>query len=535
MKQTLGTGAATNSFDDIERAATFLICGCNPIENHPIVGARIKQAVLGGTPLIVIDPREIELTHHAAVHLQLRPGTNIPLLHALAHVIVAEGLADEAALRDRVSDFEAFRDFIAAWPPERAVDISGVPAALIRQAARLYATHKPAMCFHGLGITEHVQGTEGVMGLVNLALLTGNFGKPGSGVNPLRGQNNVQGAAHMGCEPGNLTGYVPIDQGCDAFKTVWQAPIPHTPGLNLMQMMDAAADQKLKALWAIGYDVALTNPNAVVTKAALAKLDFVVVQDLFLNELAREFGHVFLPACSSFEKDGTFMNSERRVQRVRKALQPMGHSKPDWEIVCAVAKALGFEKHFNFHSAEEIWNEVRAVWKAGAGISYDRIERDGIQWPCPSEDHPGTTVLHTQSFPHGLRAPLKRVEFAATAETRTAEFPFLLSTGRTLYQFNAGTMTMRTPNAKLRESDTLDIAPADAERLKLRHGDLVRVRSRHGDAIIPLRVDSRVKPDELFATFHASEVLLNNLTGPHRDRVVSTPEYKVVAVSVAPI
>jgi len=532
MKETLGTGAATNSFDDIECASAFILYGCNPTENHPIVGARIKQAVLHGAKLIVIDPREIELTRHAAVHLQLRPGTNVPLLHALAHVMVIEGLTDEASLRDRVSDWEAFRSFIAAWTPERAANITGVPAELIRQAARLYATKKPVMCFHGLGVTEHVQGTDGVMCLVNLALLTGNFGKPGTGVNPLRGQNNVQGAAHMGCEPGNLTGYIPLDQGRDLFASVWQAPVPHTPGLNLMQMIDAAADQKLRALWAIGYDVASTNPNAVATKAALAKLDFVVVQDLFMNELSRAFGHVFLPACSSFEKDGTFMNSERRVQRVRKALEPIGNSKPDWEIVCAVAKAIGFAEQFAFQSAEEIWNEVRAVWKAGAGISYARTDHGGLQWPCPSEDHPGTTILHRDSFPHGQRAPLKRVEFAVTVETQTAEFPFLLTTGRTLYQFNSGTMTMRTQNAKLRETDTLDISPADARRLDLHDGDRVRVRSRHGEAAIPLRLDPRVKPGELFATFHAVEVFLNNLTSPHRDRVVMTPEYKVVAVAV---
>ena len=532
MKQTLGTGAATNSFEDIERASAFLVCGCNPTENHPIVGARIKQAVLRGAKLIVIDPREIELVRHADVHLQLRPGTNVPLLHALAHVIVTEGLTDEGALRERVSDFEAYREFIAAWMPERAAAITGVPADLIRQAARLYARHKPAMCFHGLGMTEHVQGTEGVMCLVNLALLTGNFGRPGSGVNPLRGQNNVQGAAHMGCEPGNLTGFVPLDQGRDAFEAVWQAPIPHAPGLNLMQMIDAAEEGKLKALWAIGYDVALTNPNTAVTKDALARLDFVVVQDLFMNELAREFGHVFLPACSSFEKDGTFMNSERRVQRVRQALEPLRHSKPDWQIICEVAKAMGFKEQFDFRFPEEIWNEVRTVWKAGAGISYDRIASAGLQWPCPSENHPGTAILHTETFPHGQRAPLKRVEFAATAETTNAEFPFLLTTGRTLYQFNAGTMTMRTPNAKLRETDTLDIAPADARRLDLRDGDRVRVRSRHGEAVISLRLDLRVKPGELFATFHAAEVFLNHLTSPHRDRVVMTPEYKVVAVAV---
>ena len=532
MKQTFGTGAATNSYDDIEHAATFLLCGCNPTENHPIVGARIKQSVLHGAKLIVIDPREIELTQYATAHLQLRPGTNVPLLNALAHVIVADGLIDEAALRERVDDFEAFRAFIMDWTPERAAEITGVSSLLIREAARLYAMRGPAMCFHGLGTTEHVQGTDGVMCLVNLALLTGNFGRVGSGVNPLRGQNNVQGSAHMGCDPDSLTGSVSIDLGRGAFEVVWKTPIPHAPGLNLMQMMDAAGAGELKALWAIGYDVALTNPNSSSTKTALAKLDLVVVQDLFLNELARGFAHVFLPACSSFEKDGTFMNSERRVQRVRRASEPAGCSLPDWKIIAGVARALGFGEQFGFQSAEEIWNEVRAVWPGGAGITYSRLEHGGLQWPCPSEDHPGTAILHKGRFPSGLRAPLKRIPFEPTAETTTPELPFLLTTGRTLYQFNAGTMTMRTPNVRLRETDTLDMAPPDAERLGLCNGDRVRVRSRHGEAFIPLRLDPRVKPGELFATFHAAGIFLNHLTSVQRDRVVLTPEYKVVAVSV---
>jgi formate dehydrogenase major subunit len=532
MKQMLGTGAATNSFDDIERTGAFLLCGCNPTENHPVVGARIRQAVLRGAKLIIIDPREIELTRHANLHLPLRPGTNVPLLNALAHVIVTEGLADAIALRERVADFAVFRDFIAAWTPERAAGLTGVSADLIRRAARLYATTKPAMCFHGLGMTEHVQGTEGVMCLVNLALLTGNFGKPGTGVNPLRGQNNVQGSAHMGCEPGNLTGFVPLEQGRDLFEAEWRAPVPRSTGMNLLQMLDAAAAGRLKALWAIGYDVALTNPNASATRAALARLDLVIVQDLFLNELARDFAHIVLPACSSFEKDGTFMNSERRVQRVRRAVAPVGESRADWEILCDVAKAMGHGDQFRFHSAEDIWNEIRRVWMAGAGISYARLEHGGLQWPCPTEDHPGTAILHRDTFPGGKTAPLKRIEFTPTEETTCAEFPFLLTSGRALHQFNAGTMTMRTPSAQLRGTDTLDLAPADASRLGLRDGDRVRVRSRHGEAVMPVKVDARVKAGELFATFHAAEVFLNQVTGPHRDRLAHTPEYKVVAVNL---
>ena len=361
----LGTGAATNSLDDIERARTILLCGTNTTENHPIVGARIKEQVLRGANLVVIDPRRIELCRYAQVHLALRPGTNIALLNALAHVIIEEQLFDQRFVQERVSELDEFREFIAAWPPERAAAICGVDADLIRNAARLYAGEKPSMCFHGLGVTEHTQGTDGVMTLVNLALLTGNLGQPGSGINPLRGQNNVQGSAHMGCEPDNLTGYVPLPENKALFESVWQAAVPTEKGLNLMQMMDAAAQGKFKALWAIGYDVLLTNANTASTRRALSAMELVIVQDMFLNETARDYATVFLPAASAFEKDGTFMNGERRIQRVRKVTPPPGSARSDWEIIGAMAGALGKGDLFDYESAEEIWNEVRRVWKAG--------------------------------------------------------------------------------------------------------------------------------------------------------------------------
>ena len=532
MKATFGTGAATNSFDDIEQARGFLLCGTNATENHPIVGARIKQAVLRGAKLIVIDPRKIELARYADIHLQLKPGTNVALLNAIACALVDGKLFDEAVLRERVAEWDEFRQFIQAYAPEKVAEFCGVDAQLIRPAARLYATAKPAMCFHGLGMTEHTQGTEGVMCLVNLALLTGNFGRPGSGINPLRGQNNVQGSAHMGCEPSKLTGYVGLDEGRALFEKVWQAPLPTNRGLNLMQMIDAAGAGSLKALWAIGYDVALTNPNAHATTRSLKPLEFVMVQDMFLNEVARECGSVFLPVASSFERDGTFMNSERRVQRVRKAIEAPGQVKADWEIICDLARAMGKGEFFDFHSPEEIWEEVRNVWNAGHGITYARLEHGGVQWPCPTEDHPGTTVLHTSAFASGRLAPLKRIEFKATEETTSREYPFLLTTGRTLYQFNAGTMTMRTLNTRLRPTDTLDVSVEDAERLGLRDDELVLVRSRHGEAVLPVRIDPAMKPGELFATFHTTHVFLNRVTGVERDRVVDTPEYKVTAVNL---
>jgi formate dehydrogenase major subunit len=450
----------------------------------------------------------------------------------MARVIVDEGLVNEAFVRDRVTGFEEYRALLAAWTPERAAAICDVEAGDIREAARIYGRERPALAVHGLGVTEHVQGTEGVETLVNLALLTGNLGKAGAGINPLRGQNNVQGSAHMGCEPAHLTGYQAIEAARARFESVWGARLPERPGWNLMQMMDAAGRGELKALWAIGYDVLLTNADAATTRAALRALDLVIVQDLFLNETAREVGTVFLPACSSFEKDGTFMNAERRVQRVRAAIAPIGRSRADWEIVQDVARSLGADDGFSFRSPDEIWEEIRRVWPAGAGISYRRLEAGGVQWPCPDESHPGTTILHQRSFAGGERAALQRIEYRPTPETTSEELPFLLHTGRSLYQFNAGTMTMRTPNVELRSRDTLDMAPADAARLGLEEGSRVRVRSRRGTAELRLHVEPGVKAGTLFATFHTADTFLNEVTSPHRDEVVDTPEYKVTAVMV---
>ena len=534
MKLMLGTGAATNSYDDIEQAKTILVCGANASENHPIVGARIKQAALKGAKLIVIDPRAIELSKYAAIHLRPRPGMNIPLLNSLAYTIVEEKLYDEAFVKERVTEFDEFSQFIKDFMPEEVADTCGAGADSIRQAARLYAKEKPSISFHGLGVTEHTQGTEGVMCLVNLALLTGNIGKPGTGINPLRGQNNVQGAAHMGCDPGILTGSVAIKDAREAFEEAWGAPIPTRRGLNMIEMIDGAGIGKLKALWAIGYDVLLTNAQAKSTEQALRSLDLLIVQDLFINATA-SFANVFLPACSSFERDGTFMNAERRIQRVRKAIDPAGQSKSDWEIISAIAQAMGNYGLFNYESAESIWNEIRAVWPGGAGITYERIDHQGIQWPCKDENDPGTRILHASGFSNGTTTPLRRIPYRPTKEVTDEEFPFLLNTGRTLYQFNAGTMTRRTANLELLPTDYLDIAPEDAARLGIETGGRVLLRSRYGEASLTIHVDSRVKPGEIFATFHDVNVFLNRLTSPYRDRHVKTPEYKVTAVSITKI
>jgi formate dehydrogenase major subunit len=534
LSDVLGTGAATNSFDDIELSSCFLVCGANPTENHPIVGARIRQQARRGAKLIVIDPRRTELADEADIHLRVRPGRNIPLLHAMAHTIIDEGLADRSFIEDRVENLPSFRTFIAGFTPEAAALECAVSPDEIRAAARLYAASSPAMTFHGLGVTEHGQGTDGVRCLANLALLTGNIGKRGAGLNPLRGQNNVQGAAHMGCEPSRVTGYAKIASARDVIEPVWGTALSLTPGLNLLQMMDAARRGVLRALWAVGYDILFTNANANETEKALGSLEFLVVQDLFMNETARRFAHVVLPAASSFEKDGTFMNSERRIQRVRRAVEPAGEARPDWQIQCDVAKAMGRKDGFCFASAEEIWEEIRKVWPLGAGITYARLEERGMQWPCPDESHPGTEVLHVGRFASGKRAALSFVRHQLSPEVLNDDYPLLLVTGRTLNQFNAGTMTLRTKNVELRPDDLLEISPTDAQRFAVEDGAVVTVRSRHGEARLHACVTDRVRSGEVFATFHTTATFLNRVTSPHRDAETDTPEYKLTAVRIEP-
>jgi formate dehydrogenase major subunit len=533
MKMTLGTGAATNSLDDIALAQTILVAGVNPTEGHPVTGARIKQAARHGAKLIIVDPRHIELSDFATVQLQLHAGTNVVLFNSMGAVIVEEGLVDEEFVRTRLTEFKEYGEFVKDFAPEKVEKICGVPAATIREAARLYATNKPSLSVHGLGMTEHIQGTEGIMALVNLALITGNIGKPGTGINPLRGQNNVQGAPHMGSEPKLLTGYVPLADHRERFEQAWHVKLPTNPGINMMEMMDAADAGKLKVLWSIGYDIVMTNPNMHYTRRAMDKLDLCIVQDIFINETAKEFGDVFLPAASSFEKDGTFMNGERRIQRVRQAVPPQGEARSDWEIVCDIAKLMGKGEHFAWRSAEEIWDEVRSLWPEAAGISYARMdELGGLQWPCVDENDPGTGTLHTEKFTHGKTTALRRIEYVAPPKLTTKEFPFLLTTGRNLYQYNAATQTARTPNDGLHSTDYLQLSPKDAATLGLEEGETVRLRSEQGHADLPVKISDSVKDGEVYTTFHSTRVFLNQITTSHRDRYTKTPEYKVTAVRI---
>jgi formate dehydrogenase major subunit len=527
-----GTGAATSSFDDIERARTILVCGANVTENHPVVGARIKQAVLRGARLVVIDPRRTELAAMADVHVPLRPGTNVLLLNAMAAAIVAGDLVDHDFLRARVDGFAEFAESLVANSPEAVAARCGVSSDAIREAARLYAAG-PSIAFHGLGVTEHEQGTDGVTALANLALLTGNVGRPGTGVNPLRGQNNVQGAAHMGCEPSRLPGFAPLVEGGARVGAVWGVPVPTAPGLDAMQLLDSAAAGTVHGLWVFGWDLAMTQPDSTATDQSLAHLDLLVVSDLFLDETARRFATVVLPAASAFEKDGTFMNGERRVQRVRAAIAPPGDARTDGDAIVAVAAAMGYDHLFAHDDPEEVWDEIRAVWPAGAGMSYARLDQPGgLQWPCPAEDHVGTTLLHADSFVSGPRAALRPLAHREPSERTDDEFPFTLVTGRGLYQFNAGTMTRRSITDRFRPRDTLELHADDAARLGVDDGDLVTVTSRHGSAALPVEFSERVLPGTVFATFNEPASGVNRLTGPSRDPATNTPAYKRTAVCI---
>lgn len=535
LKVMLGTGAATNCFDDIERAEMLLVCGCNPTVNHPVVGARIKQAARRGARLVVIDPRHTELADYAELHLAPRNGTDIALFNAMAAAMIEQGWTRPDFIAARVSGYAEFAAFIQAFSPERMAQVCGIDAADIRAAARLYATSPAAMCFHGLGLTEHHRGTETVMALINLALLAGQLGRAGCGINPLRGQNNVQGAAQMGCDPAVLVGAQSFAAAGERISAAWGVPLPATHGQDLLAMMDAARAGRLRGLWAVGYDIQHSLAETQRTAEALQKLDVVIVQDLFLNETARAFGTIFLPAASALEKDGTFMNSDRRVQRVRAAVDPPGECRPDWWIVQQLALRLGQARGFNFAGPEAIWDEVRALWPDAAGMSYGRIERETLHWPCPAPDHRGTPVLYRDRFAHGAKAQLARIDWHPDPEQCDEHYPLMLITGRDLYAFNTGTMTGRTPNLTLHTRDTLAMAVADADSLGLRDGEQVRVKSRYGSVVLPLRCVDELRPGEVFSTFHHAEPLVNQLSSPERDTLVHTPAHKRTAVRVDPV
>jgi formate dehydrogenase major subunit len=530
MAHVTGIGAATASYADIEAAERIVVVGANPTEAHPVIGARIKQARLRGAALVAIDPRRIELADYADVHLAPRPGTNVALFNALAHLLINRGSVDLSYISERTDGFEPLREFLDGMSFDQAVTACGVEAAAVNRVASILGLG-PTLFVHGLGLSEQSQGTAAVMALCNLALLTGSIGQRGAGMLPLRGQNNVQGNADMGAVPDALPGYQAVgdDDVRRHFARLWGKAPPRRPGLTLPEMIDAAGRGAIRALWVQGEDIAQSESGQDRVIAALQRLDLLVVQDLFLCETAR-YAHLVLPAAGALEQDGTFTNAERRIQRVRSAVHPPGHARPDAEVIAAVAQALG--EKWDDYSPAGIMDEIaRAAPKLWGGVSYDRLDDDGLQWPCPTREHPGTETLHATGFARG-RGRLTAVRYEPAPEAVDAEFPLLLITGRVLQHYNVGTMTRRTPSAALAASDFLEIHPADAEPRHLSDRQVAEVSSRWGTVRVLVQRSTRVAAGNVFLSFHDPASHTNRLIGPHRDPQSKCPDYKVTAVQV---
>lgn len=531
-----GTGAATASYADLDEARLIVVAGSNPTEAHPVVGARIKQAALRGAALVVIDPRRIELAEYADVHLQLWPGTNVAMFNALAKVILEEKLYDQAYVGDRCEGLADLTAFLSRHSLDELSAITRVPATLIRRAAQVIATRGPGLFVSGLGLSEQSQGVSGVMAYCNLGLLTGALGKRGSGMLPLRGQNNVQGNADMGSQPYALTGYLKLDDAAvrTRLQRLWGATPPLEPGKTIPEMYDAAVAGSLKALWIQGEDVAQSDPCHDHVIAALEKLDLLVVQELFMTETARH-AHVVFPAAAVLEQEGTFTNGERRIQHVRPVVSPPGQARPDWEVIRDVAIAMGGPgAGWKYEHPSQVMEEVAAaVPNLFGGIRYDRLTPDGLQWPCPSIDHAGTRTVHADRFVRG-KALLTAVDFQPPPERVDGAHPFVLITGRILDHYNVGTMTRRTPSSRIVERDYLELHPEDAGRMGIADGAAVRVRSRWGQAVAHARLTRRMLPGTSFLTFHFPETRTNCVVGPHVDPTSKCPDYKVTAVDLAP-
>ena len=538
LKTTLGTSAGTQDFASVDRADVIMVVGANPPEAHPVFASRMKKRLRAGAKLIVIDPRKTDLVRsphiEADYHLALKPGTNVAVLDAMSHVIVTEGLANEDFIRSRcdADGYALWKEFIADKrnSPEALAERTGVAAEDIRGAAHLYATGGNAAIYYGLGVSEHSQGSVGVMCLANLAMATGNLGRAGVGVSPLRGQNNVQGSCDMGCFPHELPGYRHVsDDGARAiFEKEWGVTLDHEPGLRIPNMIDAAVMGQFKGLYIQGEDLAQSDPDIQYEAAGLKAMECVVVHDIFMNETAK-YAHVFLPGASFLEKDGCFINAERRINRIRKAIEPLG-GKADWEGTMELAKAMGYDMHYNHPS--EILDEIARTTPAFAGVSYKKLDELGsIQWPCNMAAPEGTPIMHIE---HIVRNPgmFTLTEYVPTEEKTTPKFPLLLTTGRILSQYNVGTQTRRTENTVWHDADVLEIHPHDAEQRGIREGDAVSLRSRKGDTCLRAVLSERLQPGVVYTTFHFAESGANVVTTEYSDWATECPEYKVTAVEV---
>jgi len=538
LSTTLGTSAGTQDFASVDHSDVILVIGANPTDGHPVFASRMKRRLRGGAKLIVADPRQIDLVRsphiEAQHHLPLLPGTNVALLNALSHTIVTEGLVAEDYVRERcdLQEFESWARFIAQEhnSPEASESLTGVPAADVRAAARLFATGGAAAIYYGLGVTEHSQGTTAVMAMANLAMATGNIGKLGAGVNPLRGQNNVQGACDMGSFPHELTGYrhVSDDATREMFEATWGVPLSADPGRRIPNMLDDAVEGSFKGLYIQGEDIAQSDPDTQHVTAGLRAMECVVVQDIFLNETAK-YAHVFLPGSSFLEKDGTFTNAERRINRVRKVMSPLG-GLADWEATVALSNALGFPMSYGHPS--EIMDEIARLTPSFAGVSYAKLDAQGsVQWPCNEAAPLGTPMMHVDRFVRG-KGRFMLTEFVPTQERTGALFPLILTTGRILSQYNVGAQTRRTENSRWHEEDVLEIHPFDAESRGINDGDLVGLESRSGDIALRARISERMQPGVVYTTFHHAKTGANVITTDFSDWATNCPEYKVTAVQV---
>ena len=529
----LGSGAMTNTIQGILDNEVLLVIGSNTTETHPVIGVRMRQAVKRGARLIVADPRRIDLVDSAELWLRQHPGSDGALINALCHVILRDGLEDRSYIEERTENFDALREAVAQCTPQWAEGVTGVAAEDIEKAAHLYAQADRAGIYYTMGITQHTSGTDNVCALANLALLTGNLGKDGAGLNPLRGQNNVQGASDMGCNPVFYPGYQRVDDEANQkkFEKLWGTPLSPTPGLVATEMPDAILDGRLRGMWIMGENPVLSDPNAEHVIKALKQLEILVVQDIFLTETA-ELADVVLPAASFAEKDGTFTNTERRVQRVRKAVPPPGQALDDLTIIERInTRMVGNGGQGNADPAR-VFEEICRCWPAMSGMSYERLEGGGLHWPCPDQEHPGTPVLHREGFPIG-RAKFTAIAWNGPDERPDEEYPFVLSTGRVLYQYHTGTMTRRSEVLESgAPSPYVEINPADADRLGLNDGETVTARSRRGSIRLPVRITERVHPGVVFMPFHYREAAANLLTNDALDPVCKIPEAKVCAIRI---
>ncbi|MDX1477313.1 MAG: formate dehydrogenase subunit alpha, partial [Saprospiraceae bacterium] len=531
MQRTFGTGAATNSVEDMEVTDCIMIIGANPTDAHPVTGARLKQQAMKGKTLIVIDPRKIELAKFAQHHLQLRPGTNVAVLNMMMYYIVKEGLVDQNFVETRTEGYQDFVNALLELDIDKMEEVSGVPREQVRAAAIAYATAGNAMSFHGLGVTEHSQGTFTVMQIAELAMLTGNIGRRGVGVNPLRGQNNVQGSADMGVQPHQGAGYLDVTKPevKAKYEAFYGVELPQHIGYKIPEMFDAALQGKLKALWIIGEDVVQTDPNTQKVIKALQSTDFVIVQEIFMTETAK-YADVILPASSFLEKSGTFTNGERRVQRVQQVIPPLEGTKPDGQIIVEIMNRMGYPQPD--YTPEGMLEEISQIVPMFAGIRWDRLGDNGLQWPV-APDGTDSEIIHVDQFKRGL-GKFQYHDFRESEEIvqHQKDYPYILTTNRELEHYNCGTMTRRTGNVELLTEDVLMIHPQDAADNQIADGDMVCIESPRGKVDIKARLTDEVKPGILSTTFHFPEIMVNDITSDVHDSEAMCPEYKVVSVRI---